>query len=47
MLNLLHDLRVSREAEIGTDVTIHQNVTIISSTIGNNVMIGANAGILR
>lgn len=46
-----HGIHISRQAIIGTDVTIYQNVTIGAGkngapTIGNKVVIGANAVII-
>lgn len=41
-----HGVHISREAEIGNNVTIHQNVTITSAHIGDNVLIGANAAVI-
>lgn len=38
-----HGVHISRDAEIGKNVTIHQNVTITAVSVGDNVMIGANA----
>lgn len=55
-LNLPHRLNgiiIGRNVEIGRNVTIYQNVTIAEcdpnskTTIGNNVMIGAGAVIIR
>ncbi len=38
-----HGVHISRDAIIGRDATIFQNVTITNVTIGDNCFIGANA----
>ena len=38
-----HGIHITREAVIGENVTIFQNVTITNVTIGNDVFIGAGA----